>query len=107
MDGVFIMPDASGWIRDLVNNESSAIDARFRFDGGAGRTRPSAGRRSHSNRRTNGGKTETSGAGDIVAPIRGVVVHVALAGMRLAPGIFVRAVVLNLSKIGRTRVHRG
>ena len=35
-----------------------------------------------------------------------VVIHVAFAGMRLAPCVFVRANVLRFAEIGRTLIHR-
>ncbi len=32
MDGVFIMPDAGGWVRHLVGNERTTIDSRRGLD---------------------------------------------------------------------------
>ena len=44
--------------------------------------------------------------GNIEAPIRGIVIHVALTGMRLAPGVFLRRVVLRFSIVSSARVLR-
>ena len=32
VDGVFIMPNAGGWVRHLVDNEGTAIDSRLGLD---------------------------------------------------------------------------
>ena len=51
--------------------------------------------------------TKTEGcraATHVVPPVRSVVVHVALARMTLAPGVFVRDDVFRFGKIRRSRI---
>src|SRR5438046_361599 len=106
MDGVFIMPDASHWARHFIDYESAAIDSRLGLDSSTGRSRPRTGRRGHSDRNANGRKGETRRAGDIVTAIGGIVVHVALPGVGLAPGVLMWTIVLNFEVVGRAHVHR-
>ena len=103
MDGVFIMPNAGGRVRHFVGDERTAIDSRRGLDRTDGRAGPGTGRRNHSHRGADRRKGETRRAGDIVATIGGIVIHVALTGMGLAPGVFLRAVVLHFSVISRAR----
>ena len=71
-----------------------------------GRSSPRPGGRGHSHRGSNRRKSETRRAGDIVTAIGRVVIHVALPRVGLAPGVFMRAVVLNFEVVRRARVHR-
>src|SRR6266446_8021340 len=93
MDGVFIMPETSDWARHFIDYESAAIDSRLGLDRSTGRSSPCTGGRGHSYRGANGGESETRRAGDIVTAVGGIVIHVALPRVGLAPGVFMRAVV--------------
>jgi len=60
----------------------------------------------HPYRVTDGCKVEISGAGDMELTVRGIVKHVALIRMRLAPGVFTRGDILRFSKIGCALIER-
>ena len=106
MDGVFIMPNPSGGIRHFVDNERTTIDPRLRLDRSTGRSSPGIGGRSHSHRGANGRKGETRRPSDIVTTIGRIVIHVALPGVRLAPGVLMWRYVLRFGEVGRARIHR-
>jgi hypothetical protein len=104
---VFIVPYASSGVRDFVTHEPDTIVSRVRLNLAHGRACPSHDRRRPSHGWACTGKTKglvDSGYG--VRTVRSVVIHVALARMTLAPGVFVRDDVLSFSKIRRTRVQR-
>jgi hypothetical protein len=61
----------------------------------------------HSLRRCGRAKRETRGAADGKLTIGHIVIHVALAGMRLTPGIFMRSDILTFSKISGACIERG
>ena len=107
MDGVFIVPEAGDWPRHFVGNERTAIDSWLGLDRVSCRSSPGIGGSGHSHCGPNARKGETRRPGDIETTIGGIVIHVALPGVRLAPGVLLRSVVLNFGVIGRARVHRG
>ena len=102
---VFIVPHASSWVRDLVTREPDAIGSRNRLNLVYCRAGPSHDSRRLAHRGACASKSEglvDSGYG--VPFVRSVVIHVALARMTLAPGVFVRDDVFRFSKIRRSRV---
>ena len=58
VDGVFIMPNAGGLVRHLVNNKRAAIDPRLGLDRAAGRAGPGTGGWRHSHRGSYGRKVK-------------------------------------------------
>jgi hypothetical protein len=104
---VFVVPDASGGVRDFVTHEPDTIVSWVRLNLIYCRVSPSHDRRLLSHGGAYGSKSK--GLVDpsyAVLMVRSVVIHVALAGMTLAPGVFVRHDVLRFSKIRRSRVQR-
>src|ERR1700730_17122889 len=91
VERVFIVPDASSGVGDFVAHEPDAIVSRVRLDLVHRRAAPS-----HDCWLLSYGgayASKTKGLVDpsyVVPVIRCVVVHVALARMTLAPGVFVR-----------------
>src|SRR5438309_1056603 len=107
IDRVLVMPNSSIWIRHFVADKPDAIISRVRLNLVHCRAGPSFNGRLLSH----GGGCASKSEGLVnsvygVPTIRSVVVHVALARMTLAPGVFVWNDVLRLSKIGRSRVLR-
>ena len=107
IDGVLIVPDASGGSCHLVTDEKNPIIARVRLELVYRGACPGedGGRCSH--RRANRRKCEVGrAAADSELMVRGVVEHVALARMRLTPRVFVRSDILRFGEIGRTGILR-
>jgi len=97
---VFIVPHASGGVRDFVAHEPDAIGAWSRLNLVYRRTGPSHNRRLLSHGGSCASKTKgliNSGYG--VRTVRSVVIHVALVRMTLAPGPFVGNNVFRFGKI--------
>ncbi len=105
---VFIMPNASGRVRYFVADETDSIDSRGGFELVDGRSGPcpDGGLLSLGGKAAGGKSKWTAGSGDIVSSIGDVVIHVALAGICLAPVILVRRDVLPLRIISRPGVQR-
>src|SRR3954469_24733188 len=101
------MPHAGRGIRYLVTKEALAIGPRSRLEAGDRRAGPRVDGRAHAHGGADVREGEAGRPGDVEATVRGVVIHVALAGMGLAPGILVRRDVLHLRVVGRARVGRG
>ena len=87
IDRVLIMPNPSDWAGHLVGNERSSIRSRLGLNGINGRSGPGTDGWSRSHRGSNGRKGEARRAGNIETTIGGVVVHVALAWVGLAPDV--------------------
>ena len=105
IERVFVVPDAISGVRDFVTHEPNAVVTRIRLDLIYCRAGPSHDGRLLSHGGACASKSEglvDSGYG--VPFVRSVVVHVALARMTLAPGVFVRDDVFRFSKIHRSRV---
>ena len=84
-----------------------AIDSRGRLDLDYRRARPRHDGRLLSHGGANATKTKgLVDASHILTTVRSIVIHVALARMSLAPGVFVRDDVFRFGKIGRSRVQR-
>src|SRR5204863_6859151 len=90
VERVFIVPHARGGIGDLAGKIGPAIGSRLGFDRIDRRSRPGCNRRAHSDGISRYRKSETRRAADVVPTIGGIVIHVALPWMALAPGIFIR-----------------
>ena len=103
-DSVLTVITATTNWRQSVSNKENAIVSRIRLDlvhRGASIC-PGLDSRLHSHRVTNGGKCKIRRtATDCKLFIREIVKHVALARMRLAPGVFMRADVRGFAIISR------
>lgn len=108
-DAILIMPDAGIWPCDLISNEELAIVTRIGLDFGhnCARACPCLDGRLHSHRATYRRKDEIRWpATHRELAIGEIVKHVALIGMRLAPGVFMRANIGGFAKITRTGIQR-
>ena len=100
IERVFIVPDASGGVRDFVTHEPDTIVSRVRLLPVYRRAGPGHDRWLLAHGGANGAKGEGCRAATHVIPlVRSIVVHVALARMTLAPGVFVRDDVFRFGKI--------
>jgi len=106
IDSIFIVPHSGNRSRDFVTNEENTIVARIGLDRVAyRRAGPDRDGRLFSHGGSYGLKTK--GLVDsryAVLTVRGVVIHVALVRMTLAPDAFVGDDVFRFGKIGRPRV---
>src|SRR5215469_3183238 len=99
------MPDSSSGVGDFDTHEPDAVIARIGFELAHRRASPRHDSRLLSHGRAYAGETKRLiDPGYTVLSIRGIIVHVTLARMTLAPRVFVWHNVLGLSKIGRSRV---
>src|SRR5688572_10452572 len=105
IDGVLVMPYARRRIGHLITYDSDTVIPGIRREGRPAGTVPGIDRRPLPDRRSGGREAERAGRTvNVVTPVRDVVVHVALAGIRLAPDVFVRGYVLSLGIIGGAHV---
>ena len=95
------MPDTGTGVRDSEAHEPDTIISRVGFLPDYSRAGPGHDRRLLAHRGTDGAKGEVCRAAtNGLLPVRRIVVHVALARMTLAPGVFVRDDVFRFGKIG-------
>ncbi len=107
IERVLIVPDAAVWSCHLVAHEPDTIGAWSRFNLVYRRISPSHNGRLLSMGRANRRKAESGRAtANTVLLVGSVIIHVALARVSLAPGVFVRNDVFRFSKIYRPRVQR-
>ena len=108
IDGVLVVPNLISRVSYLVSHKPDAIVAWIRLDLGHRRARTCPGHdgRLHSRSATEGRKCEIGCAADLILAVGGAVVHVALPGMRLAPGVFTRGDILRFGEIGRAYIER-
>ena len=107
IDGVFIMPHSRIWSRYLVANPENAVISWIRFTLVYKCARPSHDSWLLSHGRSSGAEIEIRRATTHALLLVGdVVIHVALARVSLAPGVFVLHHVLCFGKIGGARVLR-
>src|SRR5947208_6465216 len=106
IDRVLIVPNSSGWVCHFIANECNAIVSRIGLDLIDGCSGPGKDGRLRSYRGSNGRKCEIRASADTELTIGDVVVHVALPGISLAPGVFMWSDVLTFSEIGATRILR-
>ena len=104
---VLVVPNASGRIGHFVTHEPDAVVSRIGLDPVDCCASPSPDRRLHPRCRTVRGKGEIRGTTHNVLTVGGVVKHVALSRVSLAPGILVRGHVLRLGKIARALIECG
>ena len=105
---VFIVPDACAGIRYFEAHKPNAVVSRVGFLPVYGRAGPSHDRWLLAHGGTNGAEGEGCRSATHVMPLVGsIVVHVALAWMTLAPGVFVRNDVFRFGKIGGALVWAG
>src|SRR4030095_1410784 len=103
--GVFIVPDANSGVRYLEADIPDAINSWNRLNLGHGGACPRHDSRLLLHGDAYGNKGEgLVDPGYCVLPVRSVVIHVALAGVTLAPYTFMRADGLRFSKIRRSGV---
>ena len=101
------MPDSGAWVGHFVGHEPNSVVCRVRLVLVHRGACPGHDGRLHSQGATDTCKCEGArAAADSKLAIGDVVVHVALPGMGLTPGIFARGDVLCFRKIGRSRILR-
>jgi hypothetical protein len=101
VQSIFIVPDAGAGVRHFVAHEPDAVIARIRLLLVHCRAGPGHDRWLLAYGAANGAKGEgCRPATNVIALVRSVVVHVALARVTLAPGVFVRDNVFRFGKIG-------
>jgi len=106
IDSVLIVPNAGSGTRYFVAHKQNAIVSRIRFELGNRRSRPGVDSWLHSHRGSGRRKCEIGNPAHVIPAVGSVVVHVALARMRLAPGVFMRRDVCCFGEIGRARIER-
>src|SRR5260370_16051514 len=106
IDRVFVMPNSSGWVCHFIANECKAIVSRIGLDLIDGCSGPGKNRRVLLHRGSNGRKREIRASTDTELTIGDIVVHVALPGISLAPGIFMWSDILTFGEIGRAWILR-
>jgi hypothetical protein len=107
IERVLIVPDASRGVCDFVTHEPDPIVAWIRFDLVYGCARPSVNGWLLSHGGANRAKTEIRRAATHAMLLVGnVVIHVALARVTLAPGVFMRDHILRFGEIGGARILR-
>jgi hypothetical protein len=105
IESVFIVPHARTGVRYFETHEPDTIIAVIRFDLIYCRAAPGHDRWLLAHRGSCASKTEgLVNPGYGVRTVRSIVIHVALVGMTLAPGAFVRHDVFGFGKIRRSLV---
>lgn len=106
VQSVLIVPDSGTWVCNFVTHEPDAVVSRIRLDlihRGAG-PGPRRDGRPPPNGVTDRGKIEVRCAAHHELAIGDIVIHVAFAGMCLAPGVFMRGNVLGFGEVGRALI---
>src|ERR1044071_5381762 len=98
------MPETSGRVCYLVGDKANAIVSRIGLELNSRGSGPGRDRRLHPGCGPDGPKGETGAAGNSELTEGDIVVHVALPGMRLAPGVFMRGNVLSFGEVGRAGI---
>ena len=103
---ILIMPNTGTWVSHFVTHKPNPIVVWiwFKLVHCGTRRYPGLDGGLHSHRATDRCKVEISGAGNMELAVRGIVKHVALIRMRLAPGVLVWTKISGFAKIGRTRI---
>jgi hypothetical protein len=104
---ILVVPHSERWVGDFVTHKPDAIVSWVRLDLIYCRARPSHDGRLHPERGADRRKCKIAWtAAHSKLTIGDIVVHVALPGMRLTPGIFTRRDILCVGEIGRAGVLR-
>ena len=104
---ILIVPDSSRRISYLVTHEPNPVVTRVRLDLIHCRASPGLDGRLHSHGGADRRKSEIMLVPlDAKLTVGDVVIHVALSGMRLAPGVFVRGTYWRFGKVGCARILR-
>lgn len=107
VDGVLIVPHAVGRACHFITDEENAVVTRIRLNLVHCRACPGDDGRLCSRCRANRRKCEVGrAAANSKLTVRGVVEHIALARVRLTPGVLVRSDILRFGEIGRTGILR-
>ena len=107
IDGIFVMPHSGIWSCHLVTNPENAVISRIRFTLVYNCSGPSHDGRLLSHGRPNGVKIKIRRtAAHALLLVGNVIIHVALARVSLAPGVFMPHHVLCFGKIGGARILR-
>jgi hypothetical protein len=101
IESILIVPDVRGRVGHFIAYEPDPIVARIGLNVVHCRACPSVDGRLHPDGRGDCGECEGGCPADRELTIGDVVVHVALPGMALAPGVFMWANVCRFAKIGR------
>jgi len=110
IERVLIMPDSRRRVGHFVTHKPDPVISGIRLDlvhYCAPERLPSLNRRLHAH--GGAGKRKcvaVPAAADVKPTIGGVIIHVALSGMTLAPGVFMWSYILAFGKISRARVLR-
>ena len=106
VERVFIVPHTGAGVSHFITHKPNAIVAWIGFDliHCSPTRHPGLDGGLHSHRVANSRKIEIGGACDIKLPIRGIVKHVTLVGMRLAPGVLVWTKISGFAEIGCPRI---
>ena len=107
---VFIVPNASGRIGHLVTHEPNPVVSGIRLElvhSCSPERLPSLNGSLHAHGGSGRRKcVVVPAAADVKPAVGGVIVHVALSGMTLAPGVLMWSYILAFGKISRARVLR-
>ena len=106
IDRILVMPNSSGWVGHSIANERNAIVSRIGLDLIDGCSSPGKDGRVLLHRGSDRRKGEMRRSADTELTIGDVVIHVALPGISLAPGVFMGSDVLTFGEIGRARILR-
>ena len=106
IESILIVPDVRGRVGHFIAYEPDPIVARIGLNVVHCCAWPSVDGRLHPDGRGDCGKCEGGCPADRELTIGDVVVHVALPGISLAPGVFMWSDVLSFSKVGRARILR-
>ena len=108
IERVFVVVNTGRRVGHFVTHKPDTIVARvgFNLTHRGSRPCPSHDSRFHPDRVRGRRKRKTRGAADVELAIRHIVIHVALPGVRLTPGVFVRGKVCSFGKISGALVER-
>ena len=106
VQSILIVPDSGTWVCNFVTHEPDAVVSRIRLDLVQRGTGPGPHRDGGPppNGVTNRGKIEVRCPAHHEFAIGDIVIHVAVAGMRLAPGVFMRRDILGFGEVGRSLI---
>src|ERR1043166_9875825 len=105
IQSIFVMPRGRRDLRYLVDHPCDAVVAALRLDANFGRSGPGIDRRLFTLRRANRREAERARRSETAeSTVRNVVVHIALAGICLAPYILVRSDVHRFCNVSCTGI---